>query len=75
MYLLPGPTMAPLISPDDQLYELELNIARRADELARVRPSGGSAKRDRETWTRAENEVLSSAMTASRRRARWSARG
>ena len=43
---------------DDLLLELELRVAQRADELARVSPCGGSARRDRETWTRAEVELL-----------------
>ena len=43
---------------DDQLLRLQLRVARRADELARSSPSGGSARRDRETWRRAEGEFL-----------------
>lgn len=53
--------MKPVFVPDledEPLDKLELRIAQRADELARVRPSGHSAKRDRETWLRAESEIF-----------------
>lgn len=43
---------------DTRLFRLQLRIAQRADELARVSPSGGSAIRDRETWQRAEAEMM-----------------
>lgn len=43
---------------DDSLVHLQIRVAQRADELARVNPSGGSARRDRETWVRAEAELL-----------------
>ena len=43
---------------DDPLTELELQVAHRADELARQEPTGGSALRDRETWTRAERDLF-----------------
>lgn len=42
----------------DPLYRLLLRVARRADALARSSPTGGSARRDRETWRRAEAELL-----------------
>lgn len=43
---------------EDQLFRLQLRVAQRADELARREPTGGSARRDRETWRRAEAELL-----------------
>lgn len=43
---------------EDRLFKLQLRVAQRADELARGAPSGGSARRDRETWGRAESELL-----------------
>lgn len=43
---------------EDQLFKLQLRIAQRADELARGSPSGGSARRDRDTWHRAEAELF-----------------
>jgi hypothetical protein len=43
---------------DDPLFELELQVARRADELARQTPTGHSAVRDRQTWREAERECL-----------------
>ena len=58
---LHGPDhLSPLMrtSNESRLFRLQLRIAQRADELARVSPSGGSARRDRETWRRAEAELL-----------------
>jgi hypothetical protein len=46
------------LSHEEQIFRLQLRVARRADELARKSPSGGSATRDRETWHRAEGELL-----------------
>jgi hypothetical protein len=43
---------------EDYVFRLLRRVAQRADELARVCPTGGSAKRDRETWQRAESEFL-----------------
>ena len=43
---------------DDHLFRLQLRIAQRADALARTTPSGGSARRDWETWRRAEAELI-----------------
>ncbi len=43
---------------DDPLFRLELSVARRADELSRQSPCKGSARRARETWDRAERELL-----------------
>lgn len=40
------------------MFRLQLRVARRADELARKTPTGGSAIRDRATWRRAEGELL-----------------
>lgn len=40
------------------LDRLELQVARRADELARVTPTDGSVRRDRETWMCAENQLF-----------------
>jgi hypothetical protein len=48
---------------DEALFQLQLQVAQRADELARVSPSGGSARRDRETWDRAEGELLTATPT------------
>lgn len=42
----------------EELDQLELRVAQRADELARLSPSGGSARRDRDNWLRAESELL-----------------
>lgn len=53
-------------SNDDRVLRLLLRVARRADELARLSPSGGSARRDRETWGRAEGELLPSLGTTVR---------
>jgi hypothetical protein len=41
---------------DDPLFQLELRVARRADELARSHPTGHSVVRDRQTWRQAESE-------------------
>ena len=46
--------------PDDPLFQLQLCVARRADELAREFPENGGSTRDRETWDRAEGELLPS---------------
>lgn len=51
---------------DDQLFRLQLQIAQRADELARRSPSGGSARRDWETWRLAEAELLPALAVGSR---------
>ena len=53
----------------DKLEQLELRVAQRADALARLAPTGGSAKRDRETWLRAEHELLPNAIKTGRREA------
>ena len=42
----------------DQLFELQLRIARRADEFAQLCAKAGSATRDREMWQQAEAECL-----------------
>jgi hypothetical protein len=46
------------LSTEEQMFRLQLRVARRADELARKRPTGGSAVRDRETWRQAEGELI-----------------
>lgn len=47
-------------STDDPLFQLQLCVARRADELARELPERRGCTRDRETWGRAEGEMLPS---------------
>lgn len=50
---LPAPTASPLLDhPADELTQLELQIARRADELA------GAGERSPSSWLQAEREVL-----------------
>lgn len=41
---------------DDELFQLELRVARRADQLANGR--GSSRGRDLETWFEAEREIF-----------------
>jgi hypothetical protein len=47
-----------LPTPYDPLFELQLRIARRADEFAQLCAKAGSATRDREMWQQAEAECL-----------------
>ncbi len=42
----------------DPLFELQLQIARRADEFAHLCATAGTALRDREMWQQAEAECL-----------------
>ena len=42
----------------EELERLELRVAQRADELARTSRTRGGVQRDRETWLRAESELL-----------------
>ena len=46
-------------SPEAELLQLQLEIARRADELAQSRAGDGSESDDRNCWIKAEKEVLS----------------
>jgi hypothetical protein len=50
------PARSPAPPTDDPLFQIELRVARRADELARSQPTGHSAVRDRQTWRQAESE-------------------
>jgi hypothetical protein len=45
-------------SIDDELARLELRVAQRADELARLAAKRSTANRDREMWLRAERELF-----------------
>ena len=47
------------VSPEAELLQLQLEIARRADELAQSRAGNRSRKSDRNCWIEAEKEVLS----------------
>jgi hypothetical protein len=47
---------APADSSSRELFELELRIARRADELAQT--GGSRPRRDLEHWLRAEREIM-----------------
>ena len=47
------------VSPEADLLQLQLEIARRADELAQSRAGNGSGSDDRNCWLEAEKEVLS----------------
>ena len=47
------------VSPEAELLQLQLEIARRADELAQSRAGDGSERDDRNCWIKAEKEVLS----------------
>lgn len=53
----PAPS-ASLSAPDcnDPLFQLQLRVARRADELARQ--AGSSRESDRRSWDEAEREIL-----------------
>ena len=46
-------------SPEAEWLQLQLEIARRADELAQSRAAHGSEDDDRHCWINAEKEVLS----------------
>lgn len=50
-------SIAPSRSEIDELFPLQLRVARRADELAR-RFVGGGRESDRRFWLRAECEVF-----------------
>lgn len=50
--------MNPIDSAADPLFDIELKVARRADELSRVR--AGEAKDAFALWCEAEREVLAS---------------
>lgn len=52
-----APTFTDSAVIDDELTQIELRIARRADEL--VRAQEASARSTAEFWTRAENEIWS----------------
>ena len=52
------------LSPDDGLLHLQLEIARRADQLARTRGAGFTGETDLNCWLEAEREVLSSTREA-----------
>lgn len=47
------------VSPEADLLQLQLEIARRADELAQSRASNDGGNDDRNCWLEAEKEVLS----------------
>ena len=48
------------VAPNDDLLHLQLEIARRADQLARTRGAQFTGKTDLSCWLEAEREVLSS---------------
>jgi hypothetical protein len=47
-----------MVSTENELLQLQLQIARRADELAQTRAHRQSGQTDRDFWLEAENEVL-----------------
>ena len=51
----PGPNLLNAV-PDDPLSQLELRVAKRADELARI--GGAGTGTDLAYWMRAEREVF-----------------
>jgi hypothetical protein len=52
---------AVIVARGDKLSRLQLEVARRADELAQTHRAAADAKSDRECWLEAEREVLSRA--------------
>jgi hypothetical protein len=57
------PQKAVAVRPMDPLFELQLRVARRADELARGERSPPCS--DLELWTAAEREILAAQPVAS----------
>lgn len=43
---------------EEELFQMQLTVAKRADELARSEAEACGADRDRKTWLLAETEVL-----------------
>lgn len=56
----PQNAAAPQVGPEneEELFRMQLTVAKRADELARKEAEARDAERDRKTWLLAEAEVL-----------------